>query len=82
MRNNCKLHVRRFKTRNPLTSNSSTQTLPLLSSLYAPQNENVDEDILVLGRGAAAVEIDLMQPIDADRAPKVHMSALNHFPNP
>jgi lactoylglutathione lyase len=38
----------------------------------------VDEDILVVGKGAAAVEIDLMQPIDPDKAPKVHVPALNH----
>ncbi|NND74006.1 MAG: VOC family protein [Ilumatobacter sp.] len=45
---------------------------------YVNEAENVDEDILRLGRGPHAVEIDLMQPLDPDRAPKVHAPALNH----
>ncbi len=45
---------------------------------YRSEAENVDEDILRLGRGAHAVEIDLMQPLDPDRAPKVHVPTLNH----
>ncbi len=46
---------------------------------YVSENENVDEDILRLGQGSHAVEIDLMQPLDADVAPKVHTPALNHI---
>jgi lactoylglutathione lyase len=45
---------------------------------YVSEAENVDEDILRIGRGAHAVEVDLMQPIDPDRAPKVHVPTLNH----
>jgi lactoylglutathione lyase len=45
---------------------------------YVAESENVDEDILRLGSGAHAVEIDLMQPIDPDMSPKVHSPALNH----
>ena len=45
---------------------------------YRSERENVDEDILVAGQGAAAVEIDLMEPIDPDRSPKVHEPRLNH----
>ena len=45
---------------------------------YVAESENVDEDILRLGSGAHAVEIDLMQPIDPDKSPKVHSPALNH----
>ncbi len=45
---------------------------------YRSEAENVDEDILRLGRGAHAVEIDLMQPLDPDRSPKVHVPTLNH----
>ncbi|MEM6961181.1 MAG: VOC family protein, partial [Myxococcota bacterium] len=41
--------------------------------------ENVDEDILQIGSGNAAVEIDLMQPIDPTKRPKVHEPALNHI---
>ena len=46
---------------------------------YKNDKENVDEDIAVLGKGAAKVEVDLMQPIDADKKPKVHDPALNHI---
>jgi lactoylglutathione lyase len=43
------------------------------------ERENVDEDIARAGAGVSAVEIDLMQPIDADKKPAVHEPALNHF---
>ena len=46
---------------------------------YKSEKENVDEDILVIGNGTNAVEIDLMQPIDPDKSPKVHKPALNHI---
>ena len=46
---------------------------------YVSESENVDEDILRLGRGTHAVEIDLMQPLDPDRSPKVHVPTLNHI---
>ena len=46
---------------------------------YQSESENVDEDILRLGTGPQAVEIDLMQPIDPERSPKVHSPALNHI---
>lgn len=42
---------------------------------YRNERENVDEDILSL----AGVEIDLMQPIDPDKSPKVHEPRLNHI---
>lgn len=45
---------------------------------YREVAQNVDEDILRLGHGPHAVEIDLMQPIDPDKAPKVHVPPLNH----
>jgi lactoylglutathione lyase len=45
---------------------------------YRSENENVDEDIAVVGRGAFAVEVDLMQPVDPEKRPKVHDPALNH----
>ena len=45
---------------------------------YVSAKENVDEDILVVGKGAFAVEVDLMQPLDAAKSPKVHEPALNH----
>jgi lactoylglutathione lyase len=49
---------------------------------YRSEAENVDEDILHLGHpamGHGVVELDLMQPIDPDKRPKVHEPALNHI---
>jgi lactoylglutathione lyase len=43
------------------------------------ERENVDEDIARIGDGALAVEVDLMQPIDPEKSPKVHQPPLNHF---
>lgn len=45
---------------------------------YRSEKENVDEDIAALGVGPARVEVDLMQPIDPAKSPKVHEPALNH----
>jgi lactoylglutathione lyase len=45
---------------------------------YRSEAENVDEDIAMVGRGPLRVEVDLMQPIDADAKPRVHEPALNH----
>ncbi len=45
---------------------------------YRSEKENVDEDIAVAGAGRFAVEVDLMQPIDPDKRPRVHEPALNH----
>ncbi|TGM80448.1 VOC family protein [Leptospira bouyouniensis] len=46
---------------------------------YKSEKENVDEDILSLGNGPYKVEIDLMQPIDPTKSPKVHDPKLNHI---
>ena len=46
---------------------------------FRSERENVDEDICTLGRGAFAVEVDLMQPLDPDRKPAVHTTPLNHI---
>ena len=46
---------------------------------YRSELDNVDEDILAVGIGAHAVEIDLMQPLDPAGRPKVHEPALNHM---
>jgi len=46
---------------------------------YRSEKENVDEDILKIGKGLAAVEIDIMQPLNPEIAPKVHIPALNHI---
>ncbi len=42
------------------------------------ESENVDEDIATTGAGAFKVEVDLMQPINAEARPKVHEPPLNH----
>jgi lactoylglutathione lyase len=46
---------------------------------YRSEKENVDEDIAVLGQGVTRIELDLMQPVDAEKRPKVHDPALNHI---
>jgi lactoylglutathione lyase len=46
---------------------------------YRSERENVDEDILAIGRGPFKVEVDLMQPLDAAKKPAVHDPALNHI---
>lgn len=46
---------------------------------YQNESENVDEDICEIGAGPFAVEVDLMQPIDPEKKPKVHDPALNHI---
>ena len=47
---------------------------------FKSEKENVDEDILILGpKGPLQVEVDLMQPLDADKSPKVHVPNLNHI---
>ncbi|MBL0956165.1 MAG: VOC family protein [Leptospira sp.] len=46
---------------------------------YKSEKENVDEDILSMGKGPYKVEIDLMQPIDPNKSPKVHDPKLNHI---
>lgn len=45
---------------------------------FQSERENVDEDIAVAGSGAFKVEVDLMQPIDPARKPRVHEPPLNH----
>lgn len=46
---------------------------------YRSEKENVDEDIAVAGTGPTKVEVDLMQPVDPDKKPRVHDPALNHI---
>jgi len=42
-------------------------------------SEPKDEDILQIGSGPHAIEVDIMQPLDPEKAPKVHIPALNHI---
>jgi lactoylglutathione lyase len=46
---------------------------------FVSERENVDEDILAIGRGAHEVEVDLMQPVDPQKKPAVHATPLNHI---
>ncbi len=46
---------------------------------YESEAENVIEDILEVGSGAATVEIDLMQPADPEARPRVDNPPLNHI---
>ena len=46
---------------------------------FRSESENVDEDIAVAGSGPLKVEVDLMQPIDPEKRPKVHEPPLNHI---
>ena len=46
---------------------------------FRSEAENVDEDIASAGSGALKVEVDLMQPLDAEKKPKVHEPPLNHI---
>ena len=49
-----------------------------VTGTFASERENVDEDILTIGLGPHAVEVDLMQPIDINKKPAVHTTPLNH----
>ena len=45
---------------------------------FISERENVDEDICEMGVGDFVVEVDLMQPLDIEKKPRVHLPALNH----
>lgn len=49
-----------------------------LSGTHRSERENVDEDVAIAGTGHLQVEVDLMQPIDPAKKPKVFEPALNH----
>jgi lactoylglutathione lyase len=49
-----------------------------IAGAFRSESENVDEDIAVAGSGPLKVEVDLMQPIDPGKKPRVHDPALNH----
>jgi lactoylglutathione lyase len=46
---------------------------------FQSTTENVDETITSVGHGAAQIEIDLMQPLDANAKPRIHEPALHHI---
>lgn len=48
------------------------------ASTFKSEKENVDEDICEAGSGPLKVEVDLMQPIDPEKKPRVNEPALNH----
>jgi lactoylglutathione lyase len=49
-----------------------------LEGNYRSERENVDEDIAAIGHGPLRVEVDLMEPVDPEKSPRVHEPALNH----
>jgi len=50
-----------------------------LKGQFESARENVVEDICQLGFGATQVEVDLMQPLDPQMKPQVHVPPLNHI---
>lgn len=47
---------------------------------FQSEKENVDEDVLRIGGDSPhSVEVDIMQPLDPDKKPKVHEPKLNHI---
>ncbi len=50
-----------------------------LGGNYRSESENVDEDITFLGDGPFRLEVDLMQPIDPEKTPRVQSPPLNHI---
>jgi len=46
---------------------------------YRSAVDNVDEDILRVGDGVHAVEVDIMQPLDSEKRPRVDQPPLNHI---
>jgi len=49
-----------------------------LTGHFVSESETVDEDICAMGAGPFKVEVDLMQPLNADKKPAVHATPLNH----
>lgn len=49
-----------------------------LTGNFQSERENVDEDITAMGSGPLKVEVDLMQPIDPEKKPRVNEPPLNH----
>lgn len=49
-----------------------------LTGNFTSERENVDEDITAMGSGPLKVEVDLMQPLDPEKKPKVNEPPLNH----
>ncbi|MCE9599547.1 MAG: VOC family protein [Spirochaetia bacterium] len=50
-----------------------------VTGTFRSEKENVDEEILKLGTGLTAIEVDLMEPIDPEKSPKVNVPPLNHI---
>jgi len=46
---------------------------------FTSERENVDEDVLCIGEGSHAVEVDIMQPFDLEKKPRVDQLKLNHI---
>jgi lactoylglutathione lyase len=45
---------------------------------FRNETENVDGELLTIGAGPFAVDLNLLEPIDPERSPRAHQPALNH----
>jgi lactoylglutathione lyase len=46
---------------------------------FSSETENVRETVLTIGSDHHKIELDIMEPIDPDRSPRVHNPPLNHI---
>ena len=46
---------------------------------FVSEKENVNEDVLRIGEGPHAVEVDIMEPLDLEKKPRVDQPRLNHI---
>lgn len=51
-----------------------------VTGTFRSERENVDEDICAIGSGPFKVEVDLMQPLDPDKARSAHHATESHRP--
>ena len=50
-----------------------------INATFVSERENVDEDIASIGLGPFKIEVDLMQPLDVSKKPRVDEPPLNHI---
>lgn len=45
---------------------------------FRNETENVDGELVTIGAGPFAVDLNILQPIDPERSPRAHQPPLNH----
>lgn len=45
---------------------------------FRDETENVDGELVTIGAGRFAVDLNLLEPIDPEKSPRAHLPALNH----